>query len=263
MRTSWRWRRRYVQVARRQSPTRCSFPFPTQRRSFERKRLCAASIFPFPRRIASCRSFASMSARRLSWSMRTSRLKCRATCCILSSELLLSMLVAASMSCSHQAVLSRHDLPHASRCGRSCPVLRAASSERAKLRAGQGSIASSVSIWEGRRRMSLRSQYVRKVRSARAKSIVAGGIPCKGVPMLDIHTAGAGGGSIARFDSGGMLRVGPESAGSEPGPICFGRGTLPTVTDANLLLGRLDADSFLGGGVRLDRERTEQLMHSA
>jgi N-methylhydantoinase A len=81
-----------------------------------------------------------------------------------------------------------------------------------------------------------------------------------GVPMLDIHTAGAGGGSIARFDAGGMLRVGPESAGAEPGPICFGRGTRPTVTDANFLLGRLDPDSFLGGGVRLDRDRTEQLM---
>ena len=91
-----------------------------------------------------------------------------------------------------------------------------------------------------------------------SESIVAG-IPVS-VPMLDIHTAGAGGGSIARFDAGGMLRVGPESAGSEPGPICFGRGTLPTVTDANLLLGRLDAESFLGGGVRLDRERTERLM---
>jgi N-methylhydantoinase A len=82
------------------------------------------------------------------------------------------------------------------------------------------------------------------------------------VPMLDIHSAGAGGGSIARFDAGGMLRVGPESAGAEPGPICFGRGTMPTVTDANLLLGRLDPDSFLGGGVTLHRDRTEQLMHA-
>ena len=90
------------------------------------------------------------------------------------------------------------------------------------------------------------------------ESVVAG-VPI-GVPMLDIHTAGAGGGSIARFDAGGMLRVGPESAGAEPGPICFGRGNLPTVTDANLLLGRLDAASFLGGGVQLDRERTEWLM---
>jgi N-methylhydantoinase A len=90
------------------------------------------------------------------------------------------------------------------------------------------------------------------------ESVVAG-VPI-GVPMLDIHTAGAGGGSIARFDAGGMLRVGPESAGADPGPICFGRGTLPTVTDADLLLGRLDADSFLGGGVPLHRKRTEQLM---
>ncbi|MBV8897889.1 MAG: hydantoinase/oxoprolinase family protein, partial [Acidobacteriaceae bacterium] len=67
------------------------------------------------------------------------------------------------------------------------------------------------------------------------------------VPMLDIHTVGAGGGSLATFDRGGALKVGPESAGAMPGPICYGRGEQPTVTDANLLLGRLDADSFLGG----------------
>jgi N-methylhydantoinase A len=90
------------------------------------------------------------------------------------------------------------------------------------------------------------------------ESIVAG-VPVS-VPMLDIHTVGAGGGSIARFDAGGLLRVGPESAGADPGPICFGRGTEPTVTDANLILGRLDETSFLGGSVRLDRERTERLM---
>ena len=90
------------------------------------------------------------------------------------------------------------------------------------------------------------------------ESVVAG-VPI-GVPMLDIHTAGAGGGSIARFDAGGMLRVGPESAGADPGPICFGRGERATVTDANFVLGRLDAESFLGGGVELDRERTRRLM---
>ena len=88
------------------------------------------------------------------------------------------------------------------------------------------------------------------------------GIPI-GVPMLDIHTAGAGGGSIARFDAGGLLRVGPESAGSDPGPICLGRGTQPTVTDANLALGRLDTDRFLGGSVKLDRERMMQYMDRA
>ncbi len=94
----------------------------------------------------------------------------------------------------------------------------------------------------------------------RTRESIVAGVPI-GVPMLDIHTAGAGGGSLARFDAGGMLRVGPESAGADPGPICFGRGTQATVTDANLLLGRLDAESFLGGGVHLDRERTERLMH--
>ncbi|MDT7812756.1 MAG: N-methylhydantoinase [Acidobacteriaceae bacterium] len=84
-----------------------------------------------------------------------------------------------------------------------------------------------------------------------------------GVPMLDIHTAGAGGGSLARFDAGGMLRVGPESAGASPGPICFGRGEQVTVTDANLILGRLDSESFLGGAVSLDRERALTYMETA
>ncbi len=84
-----------------------------------------------------------------------------------------------------------------------------------------------------------------------------------GVPMLDIHTAGAGGGSLARFDAGGMLRVGPESAGASPGPICFGRGEQVTVTDANLVLGRLDSESFLGGAVSLDRERALAYMEKA
>jgi N-methylhydantoinase A len=79
------------------------------------------------------------------------------------------------------------------------------------------------------------------------------------VPMLDIHTVGAGGGSLARFDAAGVLRVGPESAGADPGPICYGRGLQPTVTDANLLLGRLQADRFLGGEFQLDLERTRTI----
>ena len=67
------------------------------------------------------------------------------------------------------------------------------------------------------------------------------------VPMVDVHTIGAGGGSIASLDAAGMLRVGPESAGARPGPICYGRGgTEPTITDANLVLGRLNPDKLLG-----------------
>jgi len=80
-----------------------------------------------------------------------------------------------------------------------------------------------------------------------------------GVPMLEIHTVGAGGGSLARFDAGGSLRVGPESAGADPGPICYGRGTEPTVTDANLLMGRLRPDRFLGGEFTLDLERARRM----
>ncbi len=78
------------------------------------------------------------------------------------------------------------------------------------------------------------------------------------VPVLDIHTVGAGGGSIARLDKGGALRVGPESAGSVPGPICYGKGQEITVTDANLLLGRFGSDSLLGGDLKLDRQRTQE-----
>ena len=79
------------------------------------------------------------------------------------------------------------------------------------------------------------------------------------LPALDIHTVGAGGGSIAWRDAGGALRVGPASAGAVPGPACYGRGgTEPTVTDANLLLGRLLEDSALAGNLQLDRAAAER-----
>jgi N-methylhydantoinase A len=80
---------------------------------------------------------------------------------------------------------------------------------------------------------------------------------------MDIASIGAGGGSIARIDAGGVLHVGPESAGARPGPACYGRGgTEPTVTDANLVLGFLDAESFLGGQARLDRAAAEAAVDS-
>lgn len=80
------------------------------------------------------------------------------------------------------------------------------------------------------------------------------------IPILDIHTIGAGGGSIAHLDAGGALRVGPESAGADPGPACYGKGDLPTVTDANLVLGRLLPQDFLGGEMPLDAERAYQVL---
>jgi N-methylhydantoinase A len=76
------------------------------------------------------------------------------------------------------------------------------------------------------------------------------------VPMLDIHTVGAGGGSIARVDEGGLLRVGPESAGADPGPACYGVGELPTVTDAHVVLGRIAAEQFLSGEIRIEAARS-------
>ena len=80
------------------------------------------------------------------------------------------------------------------------------------------------------------------------------GLPIQ-VPMIDIHTIGAGGGSIAWIDKGGMLRMGPQSAGADPGPACYGRGgEHATVTDANVVLGRINPDYFLGGRMKLDAE---------
>src|SRR6185503_6456871 len=83
------------------------------------------------------------------------------------------------------------------------------------------------------------------------------------LPIVDVHTVGAGGGSIGWCDAGGALRVGPQSAGAVPGPACYGRGgTEPTVTDANLLLGHLDPDVPLAGDVRLDRDAAELALAS-
>src|SRR5258706_10212328 len=91
-----------------------------------------------------------------------------------------------------------------------------------------------------------------------SEAIVAG-VPVA-IPMMDIHTVGAGGGSIARVDEGGSLRVGPESAGADPGPACYGRALLPTVTDAHVALGHFPGASLLGGEFRLDEARTHQAL---
>jgi len=89
------------------------------------------------------------------------------------------------------------------------------------------------------------------------KEYVLDGFPLS-VPVVDIHTVGAGGGSIAYLDAGGALKVGPQSAGADPGPACYGKGMQPTVTDANLVLGRLLFDRFLGGKIKLDKARAEK-----
>lgn len=103
-----------------------------------------------------------------------------------------------------------------------------------------GGTSTDVSLVDGELSMSLESQI--------------SGFPIK-TAMIDIHTVGAGGGSVASIDVGGALTVGPESAGADPGPVCYGRGERITVTDANLLLGRLLPDKFLGGGMGLYPER--------
>lgn len=93
-----------------------------------------------------------------------------------------------------------------------------------------------------------------------ARSTQIAGFPLQ-MPMIDVHTIGAGGGSIAYVDRGGAFRVGPQSAGAVPGPAAYGRGGLqPTVTDANLVLGRLDANDFLGGGMTLDASAAHKVM---
>jgi N-methylhydantoinase A len=84
------------------------------------------------------------------------------------------------------------------------------------------------------------------------------GMDLLGIPKIDVRSVGAGGGSIASVDAGGLLKVGPKSAGANPGPACYGRGgTLPTVTDANLVLGIIDPDNFLGGRMKVDKAKAE------
>jgi N-methylhydantoinase A/oxoprolinase/acetone carboxylase beta subunit len=103
-----------------------------------------------------------------------------------------------------------------------------------------GGTSTDVSLCDGRPRETLEATI--------------GGLPVR-IPMLDIHTVGAGGGSIARVDEGGLLRVGPESAGADPGPACYGKGSLPTVTDAHVVLGRIGRDQLIGGAMHLDTDR--------
>src|SRR5206468_4569282 len=84
-----------------------------------------------------------------------------------------------------------------------------------------------------------------------------------GISMMDIHTVGAGGGSIAELDAGGALKVGPQSAGADPGPICYGKGDRLTVTDANVILGRLLPRFFLGGTMPLSVDRIEPALRAS
>ena len=94
-------------------------------------------------------------------------------------------------------------------------------------------------------------------RATHVSERVVGGLPIR-LPAVDLHTVGAGGGSLVRVDAGGAIRVGPESAGAHPGPACYGAGGGPTVTDANLLLGRLPPE--LPGGLRLERDAAERAL---
>ena len=118
--------------------------------------------------------------------------------------------------------------------------------------ASQAGEANSISVDMGGTSFDISLCYRGEVRRTQDSEIER--LPVK-VPMVDIHTLGAGGGSIAWIDPGGALRVGPQSAGAEPGPACYGRGgSEATVTDANLALGRLNSESFLGGRLGLDAE---------
>ncbi|MFN2532111.1 MAG: hydantoinase/oxoprolinase family protein [Pyrinomonadaceae bacterium] len=97
----------------------------------------------------------------------------------------------------------------------------------------------------------------RAIRSTNESNIA--GMPVA-ISMMDIHTVGAGGGSIARVDEGGSLRVGPQSAGADPGPACYGRSSLPTVTDAHVVLGHFGEDGLLGGEFSFDNDRAREAM---
>lgn len=93
----------------------------------------------------------------------------------------------------------------------------------------------------------------------RTSESMVGDFPVR-LPVVDIHTVGAGGGSVAYVDRGGSLRVGPQSAGADPGPACYGKGNIPTVTDANLVLGRLVPEFFLGGKMKVFSENSQDAL---
>ena len=128
-------------------------------------------------------------------------------------------------------------------------VARAAGMERA-LSLDMGGTSSDVALLETGQEPRITTE-----------GLVAG-LPVS-VPMLDIHTVGAGGGSLAWIDASGALAVGPQSAGADPGPACYGRGEQATVTDANLVLERLSAEHFLGGAMRLDAARARAAVERA
>ena len=122
--------------------------------------------------------------------------------------------------------------------------------------AGQAGYANAISVDMGGTSFDVSLAYEGEVRRTQDSEIER--LPIK-VPMVDIHTLGAGGGSVAWIDPGGALRVGPQSAGADPGPACYGRGGgEATVTDANLVLGRLNPEGFLGGRLTLDLRKARE-----
>ena len=122
--------------------------------------------------------------------------------------------------------------------------------------AGQAGYANAISVDMGGTSFDVSLAYEGEVRRTQDSEIER--LPIK-VPMVDIHTLGAGGGSVAWIDPGGALRVGPQSAGADPGPACYGRGgDEATVTDANLVLGRLNPEGFLGGRLTLDLRKARE-----
>ncbi|MGB9906944.1 MAG: hydantoinase/oxoprolinase family protein [Candidatus Saccharicenans sp.] len=98
-------------------------------------------------------------------------------------------------------------------------------------------------------------------RIKRSTENLVGDYPVR-LPMVDVHSVGAGGGSVVYVDQGGLLRVGPQSVGANPGPACYGLGDIPAVTDANLLLGRLDPEFFLGGKMKIYPKRSQKALES-
>jgi N-methylhydantoinase A len=120
-----------------------------------------------------------------------------------------------------------------------------------------GTTAKAAVVEDGRAERTREFEVARVYRFKRGS-----GLPVR-APVIEMIEIGAGGGSIARVDRMGLLKVGPDSAGSDPGPACYGRGgQLPTVTDADLLLGYLDADFFLGGDMRLDRDAARRAVET-
>jgi N-methylhydantoinase A len=164
--------------------------------------------------------------------------------------------ISTSASCNRPAAAFPLNWQQSSRCARFFPVLQVALLALC-VAAHLAGIQNVITFDMGGTSTDVALCDSGAIRTTNEANVA--GLPVA-VSVMDIHTVGAGGGSIARVDEGGSLRVGPESAGADPGPACYGRSLLPTVTDAHVVLGHFGGAGLLGGEFKLDEKRAHEAM---